>query len=64
VTAVFQRMVAAMSDNRFSWRTVERVALEAGVTEVEAHDILAAHARDVTLGKSKDGKLIARLADH
>jgi hypothetical protein len=33
VTAVFQRMVAAMSDNRFSWRTVERVALEAGVTE-------------------------------
>jgi class 3 adenylate cyclase len=61
---IFQRMVAVMSDNRFSWRTVERVALEAGVTEVEAHDILAAHARDVTLGKSKDGKLIARLADH
>jgi class 3 adenylate cyclase len=61
---IFQRMVAVMSDNRFSWRTVERVALEAGVTEVEAHDILAAHARDVTLGKSKDGKLIVRLADH
>jgi hypothetical protein len=34
------------------------------VTEAEAHDILAAHARDVTLGKSKDGKLIVRLADH
>jgi len=62
--AIFQRMVAVMSDNRFSWRTVERVALEAGVTEAEAHDILAAHARDVTLGKSKDGKLIVRLADH
>jgi hypothetical protein len=61
---IFQRMVAVMSDNRFSWRTVERVALEAGVTEAEAHDILAAHARDVTLGKSKDGKLIVRLADH
>jgi class 3 adenylate cyclase len=60
---IFQRMVAVMSDNRFSWRTLERVALEAGVTEAEAHDILAAHARDVTLGKSKDGKLIVRLAD-
>jgi class 3 adenylate cyclase len=62
--AVFQRMLAVMSNNRFSWRTVERVALEAGVSEPEAHDILAAHPQEVTLGKSKEGKVIVRLADH
>jgi len=61
---VFQRMVTLMSDNRYSWRTLERVALEAGVTEAEAHDILADHPHDVTLGRSKEGKVIVRLADH
>ena len=57
-------MLAVMSSNRFSWRTVERVALEAGVSEAEAHDILAAHPHAVTLGKSKEGKIIVRLAEH
>ena len=61
---VFQRMISVMSSNRFSWRTVERVALEAGVSEAEAHDILAAHPHDVVLGRSKDGKVIVRLVDH
>jgi hypothetical protein len=40
------------------------LAIETGVTEAEAHAILAAHPDEVILGKSKDGKLIARLAQH
>jgi len=58
---VFTRMVAAMQDDRFTWRTVERLAIEAGVSEGEAHKILASHPSDVIIGKSRDGKLIARL---
>jgi DNA-binding response OmpR family regulator len=61
--AVFKRMVAAMQDDRFDWRTVERLAIESGVNEAEAHEILAEHPGEVMLGKSRDGKLIARLAE-
>jgi DNA-binding response OmpR family regulator len=60
---VFNRMVAAMQDDRFSWRTVERLAIDSGVTEAQAHEILAEHPEKVMLGKSRDGKLIARLPD-
>jgi len=59
---VFKRMVAVMQDDRFDWRTVERLAIDAGVNEGEAHEILAEHPGEVMLGKSRDGKLIARLA--
>ena len=61
---VFNRMMVAMQNNRFSWRTVERLAIEAGVTEAQAHEILAAHPGEVVLGKSSNGKIIARLAEH
>lgn len=61
--AVFKRMIAAMQDDRFTWRTVERLAVESGVDEAEAHEILAEHPGEVVLGKSNDGKLIARLPD-
>jgi DNA-binding response OmpR family regulator len=61
--AVFRRMVAAMRDNRFDWRTLERLAIESGVSEPEAHEILAEHPDEVTLGKSRDGKVMARLSD-
>ena len=60
---VFKRMVAAMQDDRFDWRTVERLAIEAGVNEAEAHEILAEHPGEVVLGKARDGKLIARLSE-
>jgi class 3 adenylate cyclase len=62
--AVFRRMVAAMQNDRFSWRTIDRLAIESGVSEAEAHEILAAHPGEVVLGKSRDGKLIARLSEH
>jgi hypothetical protein len=50
--AAFKRMIAAMSNSKFRWRTVERLAIEAGVSETEAHEILAAHhPREVVLGR-------------
>jgi two-component system OmpR family response regulator len=61
--AVFKRMVAAMQDDRFDWRTVERLAIESGVDETQAHEILAEHPGEVVLGKSREGKLIARLSE-
>ncbi len=60
---VFKRMVAVMQDDRFDWRTIERLAIDAGVNEAEAHAILAEHPGEVMLGKSRDGKLIARLSE-
>jgi hypothetical protein len=60
----FQRMLAALSDSRFEWRTIERLAIESGVSESEAHEILAEHSPgQVRLGKSKAGKTIARLVE-
>jgi two-component system OmpR family response regulator len=59
---VFKRMVTVMQDDRFGWRTIERLAIESGVDENEAHEILAEHPGEVQLGKSKEGKLIARLS--
>jgi DNA-binding response OmpR family regulator len=57
----FKRMMEAMQDDRFNWRTVERLAIETGVDEAEAREILAEHLDQVVLGKSHEGKLIARL---
>jgi class 3 adenylate cyclase len=62
--AAFKRMISVMQDNRFNWRTVERLAIDAGITEGEAHEILAAHPNQVILGKSREGKLIARLSEN
>jgi two-component system OmpR family response regulator len=59
---VFKRMVAALQDDRYSWRTIERLAIETGVEEAEAHEILAEHPDQIVLGKSHEGKLIARLS--
>jgi hypothetical protein len=59
---VFKRMVAAMQDNQFNWRTVERLAILSGVDESEAHEILAEHPGEIVLGKSQEGKLLAKLA--
>lgn len=61
---VYKRMVTAMQDNQFNWRTVERLAIVSGVNESEAHEILAEHPNEVVLGKSQDGKLLAKLAPH
>jgi hypothetical protein len=58
----FDRMLAAISASRFRWRSIERLAIEAGVSESKAHEILAAHhPHEVVLGKGKSGRAIARL---
>jgi two-component system OmpR family response regulator len=59
---IFKRMMASLQDNRYSWRTIERLAIEAGVDEAKAHEILAEHSDEIVLGKSHEGKLIARLS--
>ncbi len=60
--SAFKHMVEAMQNDRFNWRTVERLAIESGVDEAEAREILAEHLDEVVLGKSREGKLIARLS--
>ncbi len=60
---VFKRMVVAMQSERFGWRTIERLAIESGVEASEAHEILAEHPGEVVIGKSREGKLIARLSE-
>jgi class 3 adenylate cyclase len=63
---VYQRMAAALASAQGNgWLRVERLAVVAGVTEEEAHDILAEHfPRDVMLRKGLGGKLLAHLAEH
>ena len=63
-TIVYKRMVAAMQDNQFNWRTIERLAILSGVDENEAHEILAEHPGEVVLGKTQEGKLLAKLSGH
>ncbi|MCB1492209.1 MAG: hypothetical protein KDJ77_10500 [Rhodobiaceae bacterium] len=59
---ILKRIVRAIGSSRFVWRSVERLALEAGVSEERVHDILARHhLKEVVLGKSKAGRVIARL---
>ncbi len=59
---VYKRMLTALQDNQFTWRTVERLAIMSGVDENEAHEILAEHPDEIVLGKSQDGKLLAKLS--
>ena len=39
-----QAKMEAMQDDRFNWRTVERLAIKSGVDEAEAREILAEHS--------------------
>jgi class 3 adenylate cyclase len=64
---VFQRMAAALAKAQTpnGWLLVERLAVVGGVTEPEAHDILAEHfPRDIMLRKGPAGRLLAHLAEH
>jgi hypothetical protein len=60
---LFQRMRAALAESESTWRAVERLAISAGVSEKEAHDILADHRREVVLSVGKTGRVIAKLSD-
>lgn len=54
-------MRSGLTDSRFTWRSIERLALEAGLSESEAHRLLAAEP-DITISKGKSGRIIARLS--
>jgi hypothetical protein len=58
---LFERMRAELTSGRYAWRTIERLAISAGVSQTEAHEILAARD-EVVLSKGKSGEAIARLA--
>lgn len=58
---LFERMRAELADGRYTWRTIERLAISAGASEAKAHEILAARD-EIVLSKGKSGEAIARLA--
>lgn len=60
--AIRDRLEASLKDSRFKWRSLERVALEAGVSEELAADYLRG-ASTVRFSKSKSGKVIVGLAE-
>lgn len=59
----FERMLDSISSSKYRWRSLERLAIEARVSEKEARDILKDHADQVVLGKSQTGKMLARLKE-
>lgn len=57
---VIARLRKGLKHRRYTWRSIERLALEAGVSEDLAHELLAGQS-DVKIGKGKSGRVIARL---
>ncbi len=60
--AKLDQMKTALRDSRFTWRSIERLALAAGLPEKEAHDLLSRDS-GVKIGKGKSGRIIAKLKD-
>jgi hypothetical protein len=58
--AAHQRMIDALADPNFEWRSIERIAILGGVSEDEALDILRADS-NVIFSIGKSGKRIAKL---
>ncbi len=57
----YQRMLQSITDSSFEWRSLERLAIEARISESEARAILAEHSDQIVLGKDRTGKPLARL---
>ena len=55
-----QRMTAALQNTKFKWRTLERVAIAAGVSQEEAAEYLRG-APTIRFSKGKSGKIIVGL---
>jgi hypothetical protein len=56
-----ERMKQMLRDSNFTWRSIKRLAVEAGVEEGAAHRMLARDKRDIKLGLGKSGRPIARI---
>ncbi len=58
----YKMMLAGISGSRFTWRSIERLAIIAGIEEGEAARILAEYGvGEVVMSKGKSGRAIARL---
>jgi len=55
-----KRMIEALEDSKWRWRTLERLSIIAGITESEAIKILRGN-HEVVLGQDKSGNHMARL---
>jgi hypothetical protein len=55
------RIREALADGKFLWRSIERLAKIAGITEAQAMEILRGDTQ-VVLSTGKSGRPIARLA--
>jgi hypothetical protein len=55
-----KRVREALSDPKWVWRTVERLAVLAGISEGEVLDICRSQD-DIVLGRAKNGQAVARL---
>jgi TIR domain-containing protein len=58
--AAYQRMIKALRDENWIWRSIEKLAAIGGVSEKEAVDILRQDT-NVAFGKGKSGRRIAKL---
>jgi hypothetical protein len=56
----WRRMKDTLSETKYKWRSIERLAIRGGVTEDEALEILG-RQKDVVFSKGRSGKRIARL---
>lgn len=59
---VLARMREELRSWKYKWRSIERLALLAGVSETRAHALLSQQA-DIQLGIGKSGRRIAKFAD-
>ncbi|MEI7695461.1 MAG: toll/interleukin-1 receptor domain-containing protein [Chlorobium sp.] len=59
-SGAYKRMIEALNDEGWPWRSIERLAIIGGVSEDKALEILR-HDSNVTFGKGKSGQRIAQL---
>lgn len=57
---LWQRMKYALLNHKFVWRSMERLALSAGITPQLAEAILREHHDEVRISRGKSGRRIAR----
>tara|TARA_R110002110_G_scaffold241927_1_gene458254 strand:+ start:546 stop:1283 length:738 start_codon:yes stop_codon:yes gene_type:complete len=63
--ALFDRLVAAIRDSRFEWRSLERLAVETGLSEEEVRRLFRDYGEGkvrMSLGKARPGQPRPRIA--
>lgn len=56
----WERMKYALLNHKYVWRSIERLALEARISPLEAEEILGKHSKEVRVSRGKSGRRIAR----